>query len=230
MKFFTLFSVFLAMCLFTYPVVAKDKPLSEKDSVSYTIGTDIARSLDKIKDQIDFDMLVKGMRDRLTGKELLIQKEASREIMRKFSEKMMARQKLEASKAGAKNLAAGSKFLEKNKENKDVVVTASGLQYQVIKQGEGPQPVKTDKVKVHYKGTLINGTEFDSSFKRGKPASFPVTGVIKGWTEALLLMKTGSKYKLFIPPELAYGKVGSRPNIEPDSTLIFEVELLAIEK
>lgn len=127
-------------------------------------------------------------------------------------------------------MVSGKEFLEKNKTNSDVKVTSSGLQYKVIKEGSGACPKKSDKVKVHYKGTFIDGREFDSSYKRNSPATFPLSGVISGWTEALQLMKVGSKYQLFLPPELAYGERGAGRDIPPNTVLIFEVELLDIVK
>jgi len=128
-----------------------------------------------------------------------------------------------------KNKAAGEKFLAENAKKPGVIVTASGLQYKILKTGKGPKPTATDTVTVNYRGTLLNGTEFDSSYKRGKPVSFPLNGVIKGWTEGLQLMNVGSKYKFFIPADLAYGAHGAGPTIAPNSTLIFEVELLGIK-
>jgi FKBP-type peptidyl-prolyl cis-trans isomerase FklB len=130
--------------------------------------------------------------------------------------------------AGDKAKTDGVKFLEENKKRKEVTTTASGLQYEILKKGDGPKPAATDNVQVHYKGTLINGKEFDSSYKRGEPAEFPCTGVIKGWTEALQLMPVGSKWMLYIPPALAYGENGAGGDIGPNATLIFEVELLDI--
>ncbi|MGH9569716.1 MAG: FKBP-type peptidyl-prolyl cis-trans isomerase, partial [Candidatus Angelobacter sp.] len=127
------------------------------------------------------------------------------------------------------NKKEGEAFLAANKTKEGVITTPSGLQYKVLKQGTGPKPTTTDKVVCNYKGTLINGKEFDSSYKRGEPATFPVNGVIKGWTEALQLMPVGSKYQLFIPADLAYGERGAGADIGPDATLIFEVELLSIE-
>ena len=129
-------------------------------------------------------------------------------------------------KSGDKNKTEGAKFLEENKKKEGVKTTASGLQYKVLKEGNGAQPKASDTVTVNYRGTLINGTEFDSSYKRGQPATFPVNGVIKGWTEALQLMKVGSKYQLFIPSTLAYGERAVSPDLTANSTLIFEVELL----
>jgi len=141
---------------------------------------------------------------------------------------MMEQRVAKRQEEASKNKATADKFLASNKTKTGVKVTDSGLQYQVITEGKGVLPKDTDRVKVHYKGTLIDGTEFDSSYKRNNPATFGVRGVIKGWTEALLLMKTGAKWKLFVPPELAYGPSG-RPKIPPNSLLIFEVELLEIE-
>ena len=128
-----------------------------------------------------------------------------------------------------KNKKEGEEFLAKNREKEGVITLESGLQYKVIKEGNGPTPTVANKVKTHYRGRLIDGTEFDSSYKRGQPATFPVTGVIKGWTEALLLMNVGSKWELYIPYDLAYGEQGRPPKIPPASTLIFEIELLGIE-
>ena len=139
------------------------------------------------------------------------------------SEKARKRQDL-----SEKNRIEGETFLAENKNKPGVITTASGLQYKILQKGDGPVPTNTDRVKVHYRGKLLDGTEFDSSYERGTPATFAVTGVIKGWTEALQLMKVGSKYELYIPSELAYGKNGSGPQIGPDSVLIFEVELLSI--
>lgn len=202
---------------------------SDKDKVSYVIGTDIGKSLIHIKDEINLDILIKGINDQFHGKKLLVPQEEAQTVMTEFSMKMKKKKAEQNRLAGEKNMEEGKNFLEKNKKEKGVVTTESGLQYLVLKQGKGPKPTQSDKVQVHYKGTTIDGTEFDSSYKRGKPAEFPVTGVIKGWTEALLLMNVGSKYKLFIPSELAYGQSGAGP-IGPNAVLIFEVELLDILK
>ncbi len=203
---------------------------TNKDSVSYIIGTDISRSLIDIKDEIDLDILIGGLEDQLSEKPLLVTKEEAQPIMREFSMKMRKKQEEKNKVLETKNLEEGNKFLEGNKKKEGVVTTKSGLQYLVLKQGDGPKPSKTDKVKVHYRGTSIDGSEFDSSYERGEPATFPVTGVIRGWTEALLLMNVGSKYKLFIPSELAYGQRGAGQKIGPNAVLIFEVELLDIVK
>jgi FKBP-type peptidyl-prolyl cis-trans isomerase len=203
---------------------------NEKDRVSYVIGTNIARSLKNIKDEINLDIVINGMKDQFQEKPLLLNEEDAKSIMREFSMKIKNKNEEQNKLLAEKNLKKGKAFLEKNKKEKGVTTTASGLQYLILKAGDGPKPLQTDKVKVHYRGTTIEDEEFDSSYKRGKPAVFPVTGVIKGWTEALLLMNVGSKYKLFIPSELAYGERGAGPKIAPNAVLIFEVELIDIEK
>ena len=203
---------------------------TNRDTISYYIGIDIAKSFANIKNEIDIDILIQGLNDKLSDKKLLVNEDKAQKFMREFSAKMQKKQQDINTVVGKKNMESGKKYLEKNKKKEGVVTTESGLQYSVLKQGNGKKPEKTDKVKVHYKGKTINGKEFDSSYKRGEPATFPVTGVIKGWTEALLLMNVGSKYKLFIPSDLAYGKRGAGQDIGPNSTLIFEVELLDIVK
>ena len=202
----------------------------DKDKVSYVVGTNIAKSLKNIKDEINLDILINGIKDQFNEKTLQLNEEEATTIMREFSMKIKNKQEEQNKLMAGQNLEKGKKFLEKNGKEKGVVTTESGLQYLVMKNGDGPKPAKTDKVKVHYRGTTIEGDEFDSSYKRGKPATFPVTGVIKGWTEALMLMNTGSKYKLFIPSELAYGTRGAGPKITPNAVLVFEVELIDIEK
>jgi len=167
------------------------------------------------------DMLAAGIKDAIAGKPQL-NPDQIKEVMTTFEKDMEQKQK----EAGEKNKAEGTKFLEENKKKEGVKTTASGLQYKVIKDGNGAQPKKTDTVTVNYRGTLINGTEFDSSYKRGQPATFPVSGVIPGWSEALQLMKVGSKYQLFVPSNLAYGERSVGPDIGANSTLLFEVELL----
>src|SRR5437879_7550332 len=166
-------------------------------------------------------MLAAGIKDAIAGKPQL-NPDQIKEVMTTFEKDMEQKQK----EAGDKNKAEGTKFLEENKKKESVKTTASGLQYKVLKDGNGAQPKKTDTVTVNYRGTLINGTEFDSSYKRGQPASFPVNGVIPGWSEALQLMKVGSKYQLFVPSNLAYGERAVSPDLSANSTLIFEVELL----
>lgn len=193
---------------------------TELDKVSYVIGTQIAQNFKKQDIEINIESLIWGLKDALAGRKLALSQDERQQVMTNFQRRIIAKQ-------AAKNLAAGMAFLERNKAKEGVQVLPSGLQYKVIKEGTGKIPTAEDRVKTHYRGTLINGTEFDSSYKRNKPAEFPVKGVIMGWTEALQLMKEGSKWQLYIPPNLAYGERG-RPGIPPNSTLIFEVELLEV--
>jgi len=192
----------------------------QKDKVSYSIGMQIGFNLARQKVDINADILAAGIKDALANKPQLTPDQV-KDVMAQFEKDMEQKQK----ELGEKNKTEGAKFLEENKKKPDVKTTASGLQYKLIKDGTGAQPKATDMVTVNYRGTLIDGTEFDSSYKRGQPATFPVNGVIKGWTEALQLMKAGSKYQLFIPANLAYGERAMGPDIGPNSTLIFEVEL-----
>ncbi len=208
------------------------------DQTSYAIGMQIGRSLTSQEVNVNVDVMFQAIRDILAKKQPLLSMADFQKTMATFSQAQQKKQqaardaqtKLRATsqaKEGPKNLAAATAFLEANKTKEGVKVTASGLQYLVMKAGDGPKPKATDRVSVHYHGSLIDGTVFDSSVKRGTPSQFGVTGVIKGWIEALQLMETGAKWKLFIPPELAYGLPG-RPSIPPNSALIFEVELLEI--
>lgn len=194
------------------------------DSVSYGIGISIAENLKtQGLDNINTAILAKAVQDALKNQPLLLSKD---QVDMSISSYL---QQLKADKA-AKNREAGLKFLAENKVKPGVVTLPDGLQYQILKEGDGPKPTASDKVKTHYHGTLIDGTVFDSSVDRGQPISFPVGGVIKGWTEALQLMPVGSKWRLFIPSELAYGDRGAGPKIGPGAALIFDVELLAIEQ
>jgi len=203
---------------------------SESSKFSYAVGLDVGKSLKTIEIKLDlaaFDAAVasalKGEKPKLSSKEIAAVKQS---VFKAQREKLLTKQK----KLGLKNKAEGEKFLTENAKKEGVKTTASGLQYQVIKLGDGLKPKATDKVKVNYKGTLIDGTVFDSSYKRGKPVTFPLNQVIKGWTEGLQLMPVGSKYRLFLPSKLAYGAGGAGSKIGPDSALIFDVELLSIEK
>lgn len=196
---------------------------NDKEKASYAIGTQIGKSLKAQNADVDLVALNAGLSDAVAGKEPRLKPEEMQAALMKLQEESMKK----ASEAAEKNQKEGAEFLEKNKAKEGVKTTASGLQYIVEKEGTGATPKETDTVKVHYTGTLTNGEKFDSSVDRGEPAVFPVNGVIPGWTEALKLMKAGSKYKLFIPANLAYGPQG-RPGIPPNSVLIFDVELLEV--
>ncbi len=196
-----------------------------KDKVSYSIGLDLGFNFKKQNLELNPDALLAGVKDALSGKQPLLNENEVKETMTALTKEIEDKQKALA----VQNVKDGEKFLAENKKKEGVKTTASGLQYKVIKEGTGPKPKLTDAVVANYRGTLINGTEFDSSYKRGQPATFPLTGVIKVWTEALQLMKVGSKYHLFIPPNLAYGDRGMGPGLGPNATLIFEVELVGIQ-
>ena len=218
------FIVVVSASLLVLPLFGQEKSpqlKDQKDKVSYSIGLNIGFNLNRQNVQINPDVLSAGIKDAIAGKPQLTTDQV-KEVMTTFEKDMQQKQKA----AGEKNASEGAKFLEENKKKEGVKTTASGLQYKAIKEGTGAQPKATDTVTVNYRGTLINGTEFDSSYKRGEPASFPLNGVIKGWTEGLQLMKVGSKYQFFVPPNLAYGERTVGPDITPNSTLIFEVELL----
>lgn len=196
----------------------------QKDKFSYAIGLNIGMNFKKQNIDVNSDMITAGVKDGISGKPQMTMDQI-REVMMNFEKDMQTKQ----AEAGKKNEADAEKFLADNKKKDGVKTTASGLQYKVMKEGNGAQPKDSDNVTVNYRGTLMDGTEFDSSYKRGQPASFPVAGVIKGWTEALKLMKVGSKYQLFIPPSLAYGDHAPSPQIPPNSLLIFEVELMNVQ-
>ena len=221
------FIIIVSASLLALPLFGQDKSpqlKDQKDKVSYAIGMNIGLNLSRQKVDINPDVLAAGIKDALAGKPQLTQDQV-KDIMTQFEKDMEQKQKA----SGEKNKADGAKFLEENKKKPGVKATASGLQYKVEKEGTGPQPKATDMVTVNYRGTLIDGTEFDSSYKRGQPATFPLNGVIKGWTEGLQLMKPGSKYQFFVPSNLAYGERSVGPDIAANATLIFEVELLEVK-
>jgi FKBP-type peptidyl-prolyl cis-trans isomerase len=179
---------------------------------------------------VDSAALIQGMKDALAGGKTLLTEDEARSALMQLQKDMQEKQQAKAAAEGDANKKEGDAYLAANKTKEGVVVLPSGLQYKILTPGSGPKPAATDSVVCNYKGTLINGTEFDSSYKRGEPATFPVTGVIKGWTEALQLMPVGSKWQLFIPPDLAYGPRGTPGGpIGPNATLIFEVELISIK-
>jgi FKBP-type peptidyl-prolyl cis-trans isomerase FklB len=199
---------------------------SQKEKVSYIIGMDIGMNLKKQAIDIDSTILARGAKDALSGAKPLLTEQEIQETMVAFQKEIMAKQ----AEVAKKNKAEGEAYLTENKKKEGVKALPSGLQYKVIKGGTGKKPKSNDTVTVHYRGTLIDGTEFDSSYKRGQPVSFLVSGVIPGWTEALQLMEVGAKWQLFIPSNLAYGEKGAGRDIGPNATLIFEVELVSIQE
>ncbi len=207
---------------------AQDALNTEKDKVSYMVGMQIGGSLASIKDEIDMKVVYRAIEDAMAGKDPLLTQDQLMEVQRGFAERLQGKRAAEMQKLAEANKAEGEAFLAKNKSAAGVKATASGLQYQVISEGNGPKPAATDTVKVHYVGTLLDGTKFDSSIDRGQPAQFALNAVIPGWTEALQLMPVGSKYKLWIPSQLGYGDRGTPGPIGPNATLVFEVELLEI--
>ncbi len=203
---------------------------TEKQKSGYAIGLKIGAQLAMAKDSLDANALTLGVLDAIEGKKPRLSEEEIQEAGIAFQKKVLAKQEKEAAKILEKNLSEGKTFLEENKKKEGVVTLESGLQYKIIKKGTGATPTKGDSVTTHYTGKLLNGQVFDSSIQRGEPATFPVSGVIAGWTEALQLMKSGAKWELYIPAELAYGKRGAGKMIEPGATLIFDIELLDVKK
>ncbi len=220
----------LALGWLVSSVAAQDKPdlKDPTQKASYALGVDMAAGFKAHDIKVDPKALAAGLADALAGKPALSQQEV-RDTLTKFNEEVTAKAEAKDKVDGEKNLKAGEAFLAANAKKPGVKTTASGLQYKVITSGTGATPKVTDTVKVHYHGTLIDGTVFDSSVQRGQPVVFPVSGVIAGWTEALQMMKVGDKWQLFIPAKLAYGERSPSPLIGPNSTLIFEVELLGIQ-
>jgi len=220
----------LAAALVSTLGAADENPLkTQQDKLSYMLGMNIGRDLKRNDVQVDPDLYMRGMKDSLSGGKTLLTDEEAAQVMNAFRSEMREKQMAKQKEAGDKNKKNGEAYLAANKAKEGVKTTPSGLQYKVLVQGTGKIPTTNDTVTTHYRGTLIDGTEFDNSYKRGEPASFPVTGVIKGWTEALLMMPVGSKWQLVIPAEIAYGERG-RPNIPPNSVLLFDIELLDIKK
>ena len=207
------------------PLVLK----TQKDKFSYALGMKMGANLQKQSVPVDPAILARGLKDGLAGGKTLLTDDEAQAALKAMQDDLRAKQQAKIQEAAGANKKEGEAFLAANKGKDGVVALASGMQYKILKEGTGPKPVATDSVVCNYQGTLINGKEFDSSYKRGQPATFPVNGVIKGWTEALQLMPVGSKWQLFIPSELAYGDRGAGADIGPGATLVFEVELLSIE-
>jgi FKBP-type peptidyl-prolyl cis-trans isomerase FklB len=200
-----------------------------KDKLSYSVGMNIGKSFKRDNVDVDPAILLRAIKDVLGGGKLLMTDQEAQSTLTALQADLRKKQEQEAQQLAETNKKEGDAFLATNKTKDGVVALPSGLQYKILQEGRGPKPTAADTVTVNYRGTLLDGTEFDSSYKRGQPASFPVGQIIKGWTEALLLMPVGSKWQLFIPPDLAYGSRQPGPTIGPNSTLVFEVELLSIQ-
>ncbi len=222
--------VVLVLVLLTAQVSAEETLVlkTQKEKVSYGLGVEMARNLKRQGIEADVDLVIKGLKDGLSGEKLLIPDEELRTIMGAFQHELTRRQLLALKVAAEDNSKKGEAFLAENKTKGGVVTLPSGLQYKILKAGDGKKPKEADTVECHYRGTLIDGTLLDSS-EAGKPATFKVTAVIPGWREALQLMPAGSKWQIFIPPHLAYGEKGGGGKIGPNATLILELELIAIK-
>ena len=227
------FTLILLAALATLPASAVaqggKKLTSLKERASYAIGLNIGNSLKKQQVDIDIALIQQGLKDGVTGNKPRLSNEEIRLALTELRANVEKSEALRRQKSGSKSMEEGKIFLANNKKKKDVVTTKSGLQYRVIAPGKGKSPTASDTVTTHYKGTLINGTQFDSSYDRGEPASFPVKGVIAGWTEALQLMKPGAKWELVIPAHLAYGERGAGRDIPPNAVLVFQIELISIK-
>ena len=224
MKSITVVTLALSLVVTALAEEKPAQPKDQKDKFSYAVGLNIGMNFKRQNIDANPDMVTAGIKDAMAGKPQMTTEQVKQTMM-DFEKDMQQKQADDAKK----NNAAAEKFLADNKSKEGVKTTASGLQYKVLKEGNGAQPKATDTVTVNNRGTLTDGTEFDSSYKRGQPATFPLAGVIKGWTEGLQLMKVGSKYQFFIPPALAYGDHPPTPQIPPGSTLIFEVELMDVK-
>ncbi len=203
---------------------------TDAQKFGYSIGIDIGKNIAQVKDEVDVKSLEKGLEDGTEGKTPRMDDKAREEIKTSVAKKIQEKQVAERTAKASKATEDGAKFLEENGKKEGVKTTASGLQYKIEKEGDGPNPTAADKVTVNYKGTLLSGETFDSSYDRGQPASFPLANVIPGWTEGLQLMKAGGKAMFWIPAALAYGDRGAGGKIGPNETLAFEVELISIEK
>jgi FKBP-type peptidyl-prolyl cis-trans isomerase FklB len=204
----------------------KDALSNDKQKASYIIGNNIGASMKRDGVDIDLSAFIQGLKDSIAGTPGRLSTEETKEVMSRFQKSILAKHEAGQKSVGDKNQKDGEAFLAKNSKEPGVTTTASGLQYKVVTEGTGRTAALADTVTAHYRGTLIDGTEFDSSYGRGEPAKFPVTGVIPGWTEVLQLMKIGSKVQVFIPSKLAYGERGAGKEIGPNATLIFEIDLL----
>jgi FKBP-type peptidyl-prolyl cis-trans isomerase len=229
MRFFGA-AILCTLLVTTHAYGEEPGPLKDsKDKVSYAIGLDVGNALKKQSVDINPDIFMRGVKDALSGGKKLLTDEEVRETMTAFTKELAAKQAEAMKELGEKNKKEGEAFLAENKKKEGVRTLPDGLQYKVIAEGKGISPKATDTVTVNYRGTFVDGKEFDSSYKRGQPATFAVNGVIPGWTEALQMMKEGAKWQLFIPANLAYGERGAGGVIGPNATLIFDVELLSIK-
>ncbi|MHB8846608.1 MAG: FKBP-type peptidyl-prolyl cis-trans isomerase [Nitrospirota bacterium] len=222
----------LGLALLAVQAYADDATVlkTDKDKVNYSIGANIIGTIKQQGVEIDLDLVVKGMRDAYSGGKMLLSEEEIRTGIDKYQVAVKQKRSLQLARASEENRKEGEAYLAENKKKEGVVTLPSGLQYRVLKAGDGKKPTDADTVECNYRGTLINGAEFDSSHRLGAPAAFKVSGVIPGWREALKLMPVGSKWQLVVPPALAYGDRGAGGKIGPNATLIFEIELVAIKK
>jgi FKBP-type peptidyl-prolyl cis-trans isomerase FklB len=207
-------------------VVLKD----QKDKISYSLGVDIGNSLKNLPVSVNLDLVVRGINDVLSASKLLMTEQEIRETMTVLQKELMDRYTEQMKVIGEKNKKEGELFLDANKKKEGVIILPSGVQYRVLKAGTGKTPTDDDTVTVHYRGILTDRTEFDSSYRRGQPATFAIKGIVPGWREALKLMQEGAKWEICIPPNLAYGERGVGSQIGPNATLIFEVELISIQE
>ena len=216
--------VAISLCIATVGASAGEAtPKTDDEKFSYAIGYQIAESVKRQGMEVDVDSLIQAIRDDLTGTPLRISQP-------EMQAAVVAYQQKKFEELSDKNQKAGKKYLAANKKKPGIVELPSGLQYKIVEEGSGEKPVSSDTVKVHYRGTLIDGTEFDSSYARGEPVTFQIANIINGWQQALILMSEGAKWQVFIPPILAYGSGGAGQNIGPNATLVFEIELVSIEK
>ena len=221
----------LFILFFTLEVGAQEARLkNQRDKVSYSIGMEIGRNFKRQGADVNPELLAKGFQDAFSDQKALLTDAEIQEVLTNFQKEMAAKQQEMVKKMGEKNKTEGEVFLAENKKKEGVITLPSGLQYKVVKAGAGKKPKATDTVTVHYQGTLTDGKEFDSSYRRGQPVTFPVNGVIPGWTEVLQLMEEGAKWQVFIPTNLAYGDRGAGRDIGPHAALIFEIELISIQE
>lgn len=228
-KFSSILALIVGALVVFSPTVSQAQLATYQDSISYTLGADLADNLSKVPLDLNQEMIFQGMVDALDGGENKFNDQEVRNLMMAFQQQAMQAQQAEMAERGKVAKAEGELFLEDNKTKEGVQTTASGLQYKILRPGTGVSPGPSSTVKVHYEGRLISEEVFDSSYQRGQPIEFAVGGVIPGWTEALQLMKTGAKWQLYIPYHIAYGERGSPPSIGPYETLIFDVELLEVK-